>query len=73
MATKDDCLKLLDSKGDAATRQAVFDAFHAEGIALVPHEMLRMVAQALINSSVRIAARRALAAELAKLAPGVVR
>lgn len=72
MAT-DDCTKALSKASDHDLQNLVFDSFHKEGIALVPHEMLRKVALALSNSHVLIKERRALADELAKLAPGVVR
>ena len=72
MAT-DDCTKALSKATDDQLQNLVFNSFHAEGIALLPHDLLRKVVIMLNSSRPLLKDRRELAGELAKLVPGVVR
>lgn len=65
--------EVVINKTDAEVRHEVFNSFHAEGIALLPHDMLARIHKALVSQGTRMTTRNGLAAELAKLAPGVVR
>lgn len=68
----DPCTEALSKVSDKEMQQVVFDAFNGEGLTLITHDMLRRVVVMLNSSRPLLKDRRALAGELAKLAPGKV-